>query len=123
MSVEDFISYCRKGQIDCAKSISQNITIDICTLNDEFIISCEEGHLEIAKWLYQLSKAQNILENNQKINQKININAENDNVSEYELHIENNIIQSYNIIELKDKIKDKSKDEIIQILKIKTEKK
>ena len=40
---------------------------------------------------------------------------------DYELVIENNKIKSYKIIKLKDRIKDKTDDEIINMLKIKKE--
>ena len=61
-------------------------------------MSCENGHKEIAEYLVSLC-------------------------SDYELVIENDKIKSYKIIKLKDLIKDKTDDEIINMLKIKKENK
>lgn len=111
-----------------------NIKVNINAKSDfAFRFSCANGHKEVAKWLYDLSKTDD--------NTKVNINAESDfafrescangykEVAEYlaslcpdyEVEIENNEIKSYKIITLKDKIKDKTLDEIIDILNIKKE--
>jgi len=107
-----------------------NINIDS---DYAFRYSCENGRKEVAEWLYNLSKSDG--------NTKINIRNESDYAftiscvnkrievakwlaslcPDYELVIENNEIKSYKIITLKDKLKDKTTDEIIKILKIKTE--
>ena len=116
-----------------------NIKVNINEESDyAFRYSCVNGHKEIAEWLYNLSKTDN--------NIKVNINAESDyafryscknghkEIAEYlvslcpdyelyELVIENDKIKSYKIIKLKDLIKDKSDDEIINMLKIKKENK
>ena len=128
---KDFIECCQIGDIDKAKHIISKKDANIkWDLNDAFELSCENGRKEVAEWLYNLSKSDG--------NTKINIRDRSDFVfkyscglgrtevakwlanicPDYELVIENNKIKSYKIITLKDKIKDKTTDEIIKILNI-----
>ena len=130
----DFINSCQIGDIVKAKHIISKKDANIkWDLNDAFRLSCQKGRKEVAEWLYNLSLTDN--------NTKINIRAESDDVfiscskyknislaiwlasicPNYELVIKEDKIISYKILSLKDKIKDKTADEIIKILKIKTE--
>lgn len=175
---EAFGICCKKGHIDMAKwlydvSLSKPETrIDI-NINSEFAfrVSCKYGHKEIAEWLYNLSKIngntkidihkrsnyafKKSCENGHKEiaewlynlsqidgNTKINIRENSDEMfkiscsnghkeiaiwlaslcSDYELKIENNKIVSFVVSKLKDKIKNKTINEIVHILKITTSK-
>ena len=74
-----------------------NIKVNIRVDSDfAFKYSCRNGHKEVAEYLVSLCP-------------------------DYKLVIENNEIKSYKIIKLKDRIKDKTDDEIIDMLKIKKE--
>ena len=58
-----FHFFCRHGYIDCAKGFLNINKFDINSKNDEAIcLACQEGHLEMVKWLYKIGgniKAQN----------------------------------------------------------------
>ena len=121
-----FRESCSEGRIDVAKWLYSLSDVNDDAYDIAFKWCCRCDQLEVAKWLYSLNY--------------INVHAEDDCAfrwsyyygkievaiwlteicSDYELIIENNQIKSYKIITIKDKIKDKSQDEIIKILNIKT---
>ena len=61
----DFNECCKRGDIVKAKHIISQKDANIkWNLNDAFGWSCENGHKEVAEWLYNLSKS----DGNTKIN-------------------------------------------------------
>ena len=68
----DFARACRFGKIEIAKEIFKKGNIDIHAYNEfAFRWTCEHGHLEVAKWLLNISL------NNTKLG-IINIHAEDE---------------------------------------------
>tara|TARA_B100000524_G_scaffold346062_1_gene245652 strand:+ start:3356 stop:4873 length:1518 start_codon:yes stop_codon:yes gene_type:complete len=50
-----FHFFCRHGYMDCAKEFLKVNDYDInCKDNEAICLSCQEGHLEMVKWLYNL---------------------------------------------------------------------
>lgn len=120
-----FICACQNGHLQTAEWLYTIGKLSESTYNDAFIGTCRKGFYAIAVWLYSLGFV-NFRINDDCVFKYSCMNKHADIAiwlanlcSDYVLKIKNKKIKKWKITKLRDQIKDKTDDEIVEFLNLK----